>query len=132
MLVQERSKASVQKARLIFGVRFALLALPAGLALRCIVEPAGVLQAVSGTLGLLALVLAPGYALLWALGLDPLAGGGPSGLRWMLAVPLSLAWDATAGTLLVLTPIGLSACSLWLAMSVWVLAATATKARLSL
>lgn len=70
--------------------------------------------------GVSALGLSPGYALLHALGLDPLHPGA-SAHGWSLVVPLSLSVDAVLGTLLAATALGLSPCRLAASLSLTVL-----------
>jgi hypothetical protein len=97
--------------------RVALPVLPFVLLLCCQLQLPGVLHTFERVIGGLTLIVVPGYILLWVLGLDPLAADAP-GYRWPLVVPLSLAIGVLLGTFLVLTPIGLSACSLWGGLSV--------------
>jgi hypothetical protein len=97
-----------------------MLLLPFMLLLGHSLQLPGPLHLFGQVLGGVALLVVPGYVLLWALRLDPLATSAP-GYRWPLVVPLSLSLDILLGTLLVITPIGLSARSLWAGLSVLVL-----------
>jgi len=97
--------------------RASLLVLPLVLLLCSHLQLPGILHTVEHLLGGIALLVVPGYALLRARGGNPVAADAP-GYRWPLVAPLSLAIGVLHGTFLVLTPIGLSACSLWAGMSI--------------
>jgi hypothetical protein len=62
------------------------------------------------------LVIIPGYAALRSLRIDPLRTA--SGYGWPLVVPLGLAVDVLLGLVLISTPIGLSAVTLWSGLSI--------------
>ena len=101
-------------------LRIGALALPPISLLLCRFQFSGGLHIFEQVLGSFTLLVVPGYILLQALGLDPLAVD-TVGHRWVLVMPLSVAIDVLLGTFLVLTPIGLSACSLWAGVSTLVL-----------
>ena len=101
--------------------RMALLMLPFLFLLRCNLTALGDPNMAEQMVGIFTLLFVPGYAVLRSLGLDPIAGNAP-GYRWPLVVPLSLAIDMLLGMLLVLTPLGLSACSIWAGLSMVALA----------
>lgn len=63
-----------------------------------------------------ALLVIPGYAVLRTLRLDPLRPAADH--RWPLVVPLGMAADIVLGLVLVSTPVGLSAVTLWSGLSV--------------
>lgn len=98
-------------------VRAAFLGLPLVLMVFSHFATPGPLDFFLHLAGGFALLVAPGYAVLYALGLDPIGARNPE-YRWVLLIPLSLAVGVLVGMFLVLTPIGLSACSLWTSMSV--------------
>ena len=100
--------------------RAGAVALPVLCLLLCRFQLSGGLHIFEQAVGGFALLVVPGYTLLWVLGLDPLAVD-TSGYRWALVVPLSVAIDVLLGTFMVLTPIGLSSCSLWAGVSILVL-----------
>lgn len=103
-------------------LRTLLLVSPFLLALLCVAGMKPVAAAPLGLIGAATLLLVPGYALLWTVRRDPFAPNVLLQESWLLVIAVSLALDVLLGVFLVLTPVGLSACSLWIGLSAGVLA----------